>query len=168
MPTYNLGADLCAPYLPTTPRTVYMSSAPVKSDADWSLLFVAWLLATAAMLGSLFFSEVMALPPCKLCWYQRICLFPLPLVLGAGLLASDRQVVRYALPLTAVGWLIACWHNLLYFGVIPESAAPCSQGVSCTQDDLGLFEFITIPMLSMAGFTMLLALLLMIWKRSSR
>jgi disulfide bond formation protein DsbB len=71
------------------------------SDPDWTLLFLAWLIATASTLGSLFFSYVMELPPCVLCWYQRICLFPLVIIIARGLFPLDRQVIRYALPLTA-------------------------------------------------------------------
>jgi len=62
----------------------------------WSLLFVAWTLVTVATLGSLFFSEIMSVPVCVLCWYQRIAMYPLVLILAIGLLPYDPGVLRYA------------------------------------------------------------------------
>ena len=71
-------------------------------------MFVCWLLATSSTLGALFFSEVMNLPPCVLCWYQRIFIFPLVLLLPLGLFPFDPKIVRYALPLSLVGgWLLS-------------------------------------------------------------
>ena len=117
-----------------------------------ALAYAAWLIALLATVGSLFFSEVMNLPPCALCWYQRIATYPLVLVVGVGIVLRDVRMKYYALPLSLGGLLIAVYHNLLYYGVIPETAAPCSQGVSCTELQLEVFGFITIPLLSLAAF----------------
>jgi len=136
-----------------------MSATHDASDRGWWLLFGAWLMAASGTLGSLFFSEVMDLPPCLLCWYQRIFLYPLVVVLMVGLFPLDRGVVRYGLPLAGGGWLIALYHSLLHLGVLPESAAPCSQGVSCTEKYLNLFGFVSIPVLSWLAFSAILALL---------
>ena len=144
------------------------SSNPDKLDKDWLLLVAAWLLVAAATLGSLFFSEIMDLPPCSLCWYQRVFMFPLALVLFMGLFPFDPKVVRYALPLSAAGSLVALYHMLLQVGVIPESAAPCSQGVSCADVDLLVFGFVSIPMLSLFAFGAVTALLITILRSSSR
>ena len=137
-----------------------------ESDPDWILLFLAWLIATVSTLGSLFFSNVMEFAPCVLCWYQRICLFPLVILLARGLFPLDRQVVRYALPLTAVGWLLAAYHNLLYAGVIPASMQPCSKGVSCTEEYIELFGLLSIPLLALLSFTALMGILITLKKRS--
>ena len=136
------------------------------SDPDWTLLFVAWLIATVSTLGSLFFSNVMEFAPCILCWYQRICLFPLVIILARGLFPLDRQVTRYALPLTAVGWLLAAYHNLLYAGVVPASMQPCSKGISCTEEYIELFGFLSIPLLALLAFTALMCILIALKKRS--
>ncbi len=136
--------------------------------AGWPILFAAWLLAAAATTGSLFFSSVMELQPCLLCWYQRIALFPLVLVLAVGLFPFDARVVRYAFPLAAAGWLVAAFHNLVYFGVIPENLQPCSAGVSCSDRNLELLGFISIPLLSFVGFSAILALLFILHRRSSQ
>lgn len=122
-------------------------------------LFSAWLVACVASLGSLFFSEVMNLAPCVLCWYQRICMYPLVLILLAGLFPVSKTVIRFSLPLAFIGWLISVYHNLLYYKILPESAAPCVQGISCTTIQIQWLGFITIPFLSLVAFSLILILL---------
>jgi disulfide bond formation protein DsbB len=137
-------------------------------DPNWIILFVCWLLAGFSTMGSIFFSHVMGFAPCVLCWYQRIFLFPLVIILAVGLFSFDKNVVKYALPLAIVGWLTAAYHNLLYSGVIPESIQPCSQGVSCTEEYIDLFGFLTIPMLSLLSFSTIIALLIILMRRISK
>ena len=145
-----------------------MSQSNAKLDSNWSILFLCWLLASVSALGSMFFSNVMGFAPCVLCWYQRICLFPLVIILAAGLFPFDKNVVKYALPLAAVGWLTAVYHNLLYSRIIPESIQPCSQGVSCTEEYVNLFGFITIPMLSLISFSTMIVLMILLKRNVSR
>ena len=140
---------------------------PNESTA-WILLFCAWLVASVSTLGALFFGEVMQLPPCVLCWYQRICMFPLVLILPAGMFPLDRKIVRYALPLAAIGWLIAVFHVLLVAGVIPESIKPCTQGVPCSEKVIEWFGFVTIPLLSVVAFSTIIALLILAHLRGSK
>lgn len=124
-------------------------------------IFSAWFLALMATLGSLFFSEVMLFPPCVLCWYQRICMYPLVVILLAGMFPVSKDVVKYSLPLVVIGWGIGIYHNLLYYNILPESAAPCVQGISCTTKFIEWFGFLTIPLLSLIAFTLILILLLL-------
>lgn len=131
-----------------------------ENNYDWLLIFSAWLIAAVSTLGSLFFSEVMELIPCVLCWYQRIFLFPLAIILLIGLFPLDKKVVNYALPLAIIGLLLTVYHCLLFFGVIPENLQPCSQGVSCTDDNMVLFGFLPIPILSLTAFLIIIILLL--------
>ncbi len=138
-----------------------------KKPAGWNLLFLCWLVAGISTTGSLFFSYVMEFAPCVLCWYQRIFLFPLVLILAVGLFPLDKKVVKYALPLAAAGWLTAAYHNLLYAGIIPESIQPCSQGVSCTEEYINLFGFLSIPVLSLLSFTTIITLLFIFYRRKS-
>ena len=145
-----------------------MSQPGQTTNSNWTILFLCWFLVTSSTLGSIFFSSVMEFAPCVLCWYQRICLFPLVLIIGMGLFPVDKKVVRYALPLAIVGWLIALYHSLLYSGIIPESIQPCTQGVSCTEEYIDLFGFITIPMLSLLSFTTIIILLLIFKRRMSK
>jgi len=135
------------------------------TDAAWPLLLGCWALATGASLGSLFFSEVMELAPCSLCWYQRIFMFPLAVVLFVGAMGSDVRCVRYALPLAVIGWAVAAYHVLVHAGIIPESAAPCRAGVSCADIQFELFGFASIPVLSLAAFSALVAGLWILKKR---
>lgn len=138
-----------------------MSTQKNVSSTAWTLLFFAWLVATIATVGSLFFSEVMMFPPCVMCWYQRICMYPLVVILLVGLFPLDTTVTRYAMPLTLIGLFFAIYHNLLYYKILPESVQPCSQGVSCTSDYINWFGFITIQFLSLVAFVMVLILLIM-------
>ncbi len=127
-------------------------------------IFAAWALSTIATMGSLFFSEVMKLPPCSLCWYQRLGLYPLVPILAVGILTSDRKVLRYALPIFFFGLAAAVYHNLLYYGVIPKTLTPCSAGVSCTEDQKVWLGFVTIPLLSLLNF-LSIGICLFIFKR---
>lgn len=117
-----------------------------------ALPYLAWIIALVAMVGSLFFSEVMNLPPCVLCWYQRIAMYPLVVVIGVGIVTRDSRLKNFALPLALVGLLISVYHNLLYYGILPESITPCTQGVSCTSRQIEWFGFITIPLLALIAF----------------
>lgn len=130
------------------------------TNPAWSFIFAAWLIATGSTLGALFLGEVMGFAPCVLCWYQRIFMFPLVLVLAVGLFPLDLTVVRYALPLALTGWAIALYHLLLTKGYIPESASPCVQGVPCSQVQVEWFGFVTIPLLSLAAFSVISLLLI--------
>ncbi len=138
-----------------------------RLEPEWLLLFAAWGVAAVATAGSLFFSYVMGFAPCVLCWYQRICLFPLVVILARGLFPLDPGVVRYALPVAALGWLVAAYHNLVYLGVVPESLQPCGRGVSCSEEYVEWFGFLSIPLLSLLGFTLLNVLLIVLSRRSS-
>lgn len=124
------------------------------------IIFCAWIISAVATLGSLFFSEVMMLPPCILCWYQRIAMYPLSILLFVGLLKIDRSLFRFTAPLALIGWAIAVYHNLLYYKILPESASPCVKGISCTTVQLEWLGFITIPLLSLIGFTLILLCLI--------
>jgi disulfide bond formation protein DsbB len=129
-------------------------------DVFMRVLFAIWLISLTATLGSLFFSEVMRLPPCVLCWYQRIFMYPLVVVTTVGLLLRDPGALRHAWPLAVGGFAVAVYHNLLYYHLIPESITPCTTGVSCTDRQIEWLGFITIPLLSLGAFTLIVATLL--------
>jgi len=138
-----------------------MNHTQDSQDPGWIFLFFGWLAASVATLGALFLGEVMGYTPCVLCWYQRICMFPLVLILAAGLFPADRRVVRYALPLALAGWLLAMFHWAVASGLIPENVTPCSQGVPCSVEQILWFGFLTLPMLSVLAFSFIIAMLLM-------
>lgn len=130
----------------------------------FSLLAVAFTQALVAMAGSLYFSEIRNFPPCILCWYQRIAMYPLVAILGVALYTDDENVPKYVLPLSIIGMAIAIYHNLLYYNVIPESAAPCRLGVSCTTQYISYFGFVTIPLLSLCAFTLITVCMVMVMR----
>ncbi|MCX6116730.1 MAG: disulfide bond formation protein B [Proteobacteria bacterium] len=115
-----------------------------------------FVIALSSTLGSLYFSEVMKFPPCTLCWYQRICIYPLVVIFGGALLTEDQFHRKYSVPLLLIGLIFAIYHNLLYFGVIDQPLVPCTGAVSCSSKQLELFGFITIPLLSLIGFLAML------------
>ncbi|MDI1245907.1 MAG: disulfide bond formation protein B [Rhodoferax sp.] len=139
-----------------------------QNNTPWSLVFGAWLVATVAMLGALFMSEIMGFAPCVLCWWQRIFMFPLVLVLALGLFPFDAKVLRYALPLAAMGLLVAGFHVLLTMGIIPETLAPCRDGIPCKTLQIEWFGFITIPLLSFSAFLVLNLLLITAHLKTSK
>ena len=146
-----------------------MSPPDKSTNTNWTLLFLCWLLVSVSATISIFFSSVLEYQPCVLCWYQRICLFPLVLILAAGLFpAFDKSVIKYALPLSVFGGLTAFYHSLLYAGIIPESIQPCSKGVSCTEKYFELFGFVSIPMLSFLAFSSLVIMLVILKRRTSQ
>ncbi|HRN50776.1 MAG TPA: disulfide oxidoreductase [Anaerolineales bacterium] len=130
-------------------------------------IYLAWFQALIATLGSLFFSEVMQLTPCMLCWYQRIFMYPLVAVLTVGILLRDANIKYYVLPLSLTGLAISMYHNLLYYGILAESMAPCTTGVSCTVRQIEWFGFITIPLMALTAFVVI-TFSLLIYKRGSQ
>ncbi|MDI1241083.1 MAG: disulfide oxidoreductase [bacterium] len=130
-----------------------------RSEINDLLPYAAWLVALLATAGSLFFSEVMDLPPCILCWYQRIAIYPLIVIIGVGIVMRDARWKYYALPLALVGLAISVYHNLLYYHIIPESISPCKEGVSCTTVQIEWFGFITIPLMGLMSFVVVSAIM---------
>ena len=123
-------------------------------------LYGVFIVSLLAMLLSLYFSDVLGYAPCVLCWYQRILMYPLVVLSVMAIIFKDQKVYRYILPLSIIGTLVALFHNLLYWKIIPETAAPCLNGVSCTAKYLQLAGFITIPLLSLVAFIVITLLML--------
>lgn len=119
-------------------------------------LRISFLISLIATLGSLYFSEVLNYPPCVLCWYQRICMYPLVIIFFTAIWTDDKNYFKYTLPLLLIGTTIAIYHNLLYYDIIPDSITPCTQGISCTSKQIEWIGFITIPLLSLTAFLILL------------
>lgn len=107
-----------------------------------------------SVLGSLFFSQVLKYAPCDLCWYQRICIYPMVLIILTGLFLQSKQTPYFLAPLAVVGLGIAIYHNLVYYRII-QVIVPCSENAPCTQQHINWLGFITIPLLSLMGFLVL-------------
>jgi disulfide bond formation protein DsbB len=137
------------------------------AESTWMLLFLSWMIALAATLGALFIGEVMGQAPCILCWYQRILMFPLAIILAVACFRSDPGVWRYALPLAVIGLLIAAFHMLQYVGIIPAALTPCTAGgPSCSGEAMTILGGLPIPALSVVAFTAISIFLSLIGQRA--
>lgn len=121
-------------------------------------LHIAWLISIIATLTSLIFSNILGLIPCDLCWYQRIAMYPLVLILGIGILKNEQNVILFALPFTLIGMLISLYQIFLQKFPFINNILPCNANISCAEDQLNLFHLITIPMLSFVGFITIFSL----------
>jgi disulfide bond formation protein DsbB len=129
------------------------------------ILHLAFLQALVAMLGSLYFSEIKHYTPCTLCWYQRILMYPLVILIFVGMKRKDKKLYQYILPMSVLGALIGFYHTLLQYGALPESIGPCTLGASCTVRYAGYFGFITIPLMSLSAF-IVITLCMVIYRKS--
>ncbi|MGE6755564.1 disulfide oxidoreductase [Rossellomorea sp. NPDC071047] len=130
-----------------------------KASSNW-LLYLAWLVSIAGTLGSLYFSEIRGFVPCDLCWYQRILMYPLIVILGIGTFLKDSAVKRYVLPIAIIGSLLSLYHYL-HQKVPGLKVESCNYGVPCNMEYINIWGFITIPLLAMIAF-MTIAILLSI------
>ena len=139
-----------------------MGGIRTKSKPQGFLLYIAWVVSLVAMFGSLYFSEIKGYIPCELCWYQRIFMYPLTLILGIGTFQNDSSVKKFVLPLALVGGSISLMHYLEQkipsFGGIK----PCVSGVPCSAQYINWFGFITIPFLALVAFVMITCCMLFI------
>lgn len=129
-----------------------------------SALYIALLAAWIAMAGSLYFSEVAHYLPCVLCWYQRILMYPLTLVLAIGLLRRDAHLPLLVLPFSVLGIGVSTYHVLLEKTDWFSSAATCQVGVPCTLLWINWFGFITIPFLALIAFLIITVMSIIAWQ----
>lgn len=133
----------------------------------WLWIMGAWAFALISTLGALFIGEVMGMTPCLLCWYQRIFMFPLAIILGIAAFSEDRRGAIYALTLALGGAAVAGYHTALIAGWVPKWWVPCGTGPSCSEQRLEILNSIQIPWLSLLSFVAI-AFLLFIYLRKSR
>jgi len=124
-----------------------------------SALWLAFAVALTATLGSLYLSEVAHFVPCKLCWYQRIAMYPLVPILFVAALKRDAGVWRYAAPLTAIGSAISIYHYQLE-RFPDQTSVSCTLEAPCTVVWIWKFHYISIPFMALSGFALIVALLL--------
>lgn len=129
------------------------------------LLLLAWITSITAMGGSLFFSEQMGFIPCTLCWFQRVLMYPLTIILGIACYRSDRDVYQYVLPLSIIGMMVSAYHYALQKVPSLHEFSTCTSGVPCSGQYINWLHFITIPFLSLLAFTIITTAMLVMWKR---
>lgn len=128
-------------------------------------LLLAWVTAIIAMGGSLFFSEQMKFVPCTLCWYQRILMYPLVILLGLAFYRNDREIYKYILPISVIGVILSGYHYALQKIPTLSEFSACTSGVPCSGQYINWLGFVTIPFLSFTAFTIITISMIMLWKR---
>ena len=129
-----------------------------------SSLYIALLVAWIAMCGSLYFSEVVGYIPCTFCWYQRILMYPLAVILAVGLLRRDRHLPVYVLPLSALGIGVSTYHYLLQKTNLFSELTTCQVGVPCSGVWINWLGFITIPFLALIAFFVITMMTIIAWQ----
>lgn len=120
---------------------------------------VAWVVSIVATSGSLYFSEVARFTPCELCWYQRVAMYPLVVVLGVATFRENRLIRWYAAPLAGAGALVALYHYALQRVPALDTGA-CAAEAPCALMWVNVFGFISIPFMALTAFASILVLLL--------
>lgn len=138
-----------------------MNSFSFSGLFNRSTLYLALLTAWVAMLGSLYFSNVLGYLPCDLCWYQRILMYPLAGILTIGILRRDEDLPYYVLPLSLIGQGLSTYHYLLQKTQIFGTTTACMSGVPCNTMWINWLGFITIPFLAMSAFFIITVLSLL-------
>jgi len=132
------------------------------------LLFIIPLIAT---LGSLYLSEIKGWTPCKLCWYQRIFMYPIVILVGTALLRKAKGIISYLIPFSVIGAVIAAVHyaEQIRARLAPlDPLVPCdASGISCAATPLFHFGYITIPMMALSAFGLILVVALLNKPRTS-
>ncbi|MBM7660072.1 disulfide bond formation protein DsbB [Bacillus mesophilus] len=138
---------------------------PNKHKQIETLFFSSWAISVIAAFGSLFFSEVLKYIPCELCWYQRILMYPLVILMGTAIIKKDYHTISpYILPLSILGMTISLYHYLIQkVDFMSEASISCGV-VPCTGEYINWFGFITIPFLALSAFTFITVLQVIILK----
>lgn len=124
---------------------------------------LSWVVALTATLGSLYFSEIMMFTPCKLCWYQRILMYPLVIILGIAAVRKERHMYLYVLPMSIWGWGISLYHYLMQKTDWFKTGAAACGPVPCDLDYIDWFGFVTIPFLALVAFALITVLQILMW-----
>lgn len=121
-------------------------------------VWLAWLVAAVAVAGSLYFSETANFTPCKLCWFQRIAMYPLAIILLIAAVRRDTAIRLYAVPLATIGGLISAYHYLIEWRPSLGKGS-CDITAPCTVPWFRQFGFISLPLMALCGFAAIVSLL---------
>jgi disulfide bond formation protein DsbB len=121
-------------------------------------VWLAWVVALVATVGSLMYSELFHFPPCRLCWFQRIAMYPLAIILLVGAIRREMAVKFYAVPIALIGLVIPIYHNVLQFFPSLEGTS-CDPLVPCSARSIEMFGFMDLPFMAGAGFIVIAVLL---------
>ena len=131
-----------------------------------NMLFAAWAAAFTATMGSLYFSEIRGFEPCELCWYQRIFMYPIVIILLIAIIRKDAKAALYSAVLSGIGGCISIYHYSIQKIDALSASAPACGRVPCTGEYINWAGFITIPFLALTAFTIIFVTSLVILKQS--
>ena len=134
------------------------SKTVLRKELQATTLELATMIAVGATFGSLYFSEVRNFVPCEYCWYQRIVMYPLALILLIATIRRDKNIIPYALSLSLSGLALSAYHYQLQ--LFPEQSSSCGFDASCTYRWIEVFGFITIPLLALTSFVFISMILI--------
>lgn len=143
----------------TRPAGTDTGVAGWRSDLGRSALGLAFVVAAACTAGSLYLSEIADFTPCPLCWYQRICMYPLVLLLGIAAFRRDRSIRFYALPLAAIGAVISAYHAWIQAFPPSGGSSFCTLEAPCTERYIWEFGFVSIPFMALCGFAFIIVMM---------
>ncbi len=129
----------------------------LKSYFQKNSILFSFLIASLATIVSLIYSEILLFPPCNLCWYQRVFIYPLSIMFLIALIKKDSKVRVYALPLAVIGALIALYHYLIQMFNL-SSFCNITSLVPCNTIYILEFGYITIPLMSLTAFILIILL----------
>lgn len=142
------------------------ASAALFDDVRRLGLWLAWLVALVTTAGSLYFSEVANFTPCKLCWYQRIAIYPFVVVLLVAALRRDRRVVWYVAPVAIVGACLAAYHTQLQ-AFPSQHSSFCTTTEPCTVRYVWEFGFVSLPLMSLSAFAFIITMTILVGRQAS-
>ena len=134
------------------------SKTVLRKELQATTLGLATMIAVGATFGSLYFSEIRNFVPCEYCWYQRIAMYPLALILLIATIRRDKNIIPYALSLSLSGLALSVYHYQLQ--LFPEQSSSCGLDASCTYRWIEVFGFITIPLLALTSFAFISMILI--------
>ena len=121
-------------------------------------VWLAWVVALVATVGSLMYSELFHYVPCRLCWFQRIAMYPLAIILLVGAIRREAAVKFYAVPVALIGLVISIYHNVVQFFPSLEGGS-CDPLNPCSARSIEMFGFMDLPFMAGAGFIVIAVLL---------
>lgn len=139
-------------------------SNEIRSSVVSGALALAAAVAVLATLSSLYLSDIADFTPCRYCWWQRIFMYPLAVILPVAALRHDRPVRIYALPLAAIGAAISVRH--IWLQAFPDGADTCGISAPCTEKLVEAYGFVTIPQMTGLSFGLIIVLLLLAGRRA--
>lgn len=137
---------------------ILFSKTVLRKELQATTLGLATMIAVGATFGSLYFSEIRNFVPCEYCWYQRIVMYPLALILLIATIRRDKNIIPYALSLSLSGLALSVYHYQLQ--LFPEQSSSCGLDASCTYRWVEVFGFVTIPLLALTSFAFISMILI--------